>query len=205
MSNSMSVLPQFIYIVLVGLIATGFIVIGQAWISRRIGKQDCLKAVPPAHSPAVSTDTNAREGSIGEWEALSIIRRPLLTASETAFFRALQDAVGTDCVIFTQIPLWTMLDTASADPKLYRAFRNRISLKRVDFALMNAATMEPYMVVELDDRSHKREDRMKRDAFVEAVLDRAGIPLLRIPVASTYPTPKLRQLLGINSPQTRTA
>lgn len=201
----MSVLPQFIYIVLVGLIATGFIVIGQALITRRVGKRDCLKAVAPTNSPAVSTDTNSQEDLIGELEAHSIIRRPLLTASETAFFRALQEAVGTDYVIFTQIPLWTMLDTASADPKLSRSFRNRISLKRVDFALMNAATMEPYMVVELDDRSHKREDRMKRDAFVAAVLDRAGIPLLRIPVAPTYFPPKLKQLLGINNVQKRTA
>jgi hypothetical protein len=40
--------------------------------------------------------------------------------------------------------------------------------------------LEPYLVIELDDRSHEQEKRVKRDAFVASVLDRAGIPLVRI-------------------------
>ena len=59
--------------------------------------------------------------------------------------------------------------------------------------------------IELDDRSHEREDRVKRDAFVASVLKQVGIPLVRIPVASTYTSIKLRQLLGIDVPQTRLA
>ncbi len=36
------------------------------------------------------------------------------------------------------------------------------------------------MAIELDDNSHNLEERKQRDGFVEKVLEKAGIPLLRI-------------------------
>ena len=108
-------------------------------------------------------------------------------------------------VSVTQLPLWTIIDTANEDNRLGTIFRNRISLKRVDFVLVDPLTLEPQAVIELDDRSHEREDRVKRDAFVASVLKQVGIPLVRIPVASTYTSIKVRQLLGIDVPQTRLA
>ena len=136
-------------------------------------------------------------------EAGTLTRRPLLTATETKFFRALLEAVGTRYI--TQLPLWTMIETATEDNRLATILRNRISLKRVDFVLVDPLTLEPQAVIELDDRSHEREERVKRDAFVASVLKHVGIPLVRIPVASTYASPKLRQLLDIDVPQTRLA
>ncbi|MGH7242876.1 MAG: DUF2726 domain-containing protein, partial [Phycisphaerales bacterium] len=48
---------------------------------------------------------------------------------------------------------------------------------------------------ELDDKSHTREDRQQRDDFVNRALQAAGIPLLRIPAASTYNPAALEQLI----------
>ena len=41
-------------------------------------------------------------------------------------------------------------------------------------------------VVELDDRSHLRPDRIARDKFVDAALAEAGIPILHYPVRAEY-------------------
>jgi Protein of unknown function (DUF2726). len=98
-----------------------------------------------------------------------------------------------------------MIDTPVQNRKTFTAFRNRINLKRIDFVLADPATLEPYMVIELDDRSHEREDRMKRDAVVASVLDRAGITLIRIRVSAMYSPHRLRNQLGLTIPQERSA
>ncbi len=200
MVKSVSILPLFFYMVIAGLIVvTGLSIIGRAWMSARR-----KRGLNPIHR-ADARVTTIKDGASDLYEVGTLTCRPLLTATETKFFRALQDAVGTRYIIFTQLPLWTMIDTATDDNRLATIARNRISLKRVDFVLADPVTLEPQTVIELDDRSHEREDRLKRDIFVASVLKQVGIPLVRIPVASTYAAPKIRQLLGIEVPQTRSA
>ena len=181
------------------IVVTGLTIMGRAWMSTR-----CKRGLKPNHR-ADARVTTIEDSASDLFEVGSLIRRPLLSATETKFFRALQDAVGTRYLIFTQLPLWTMIDTATDDDRFATIVRNRISLKRIDFVLVDPVTLEPQTVIELDDRSHEREDRVKRDTFVASVLKQVGIPLVRIPVASTYASPKIRQLLGIDVPQTRLA
>jgi very-short-patch-repair endonuclease len=50
----------------------------------------------------------------------------------------------------------------------------------VDFVLADASTLEPRLAIELDDRSHGRPEAKERDAFKDAVLAAAGMPLLRV-------------------------
>ena len=73
----------------------------------------------------------------------------------------------------------------------WRAF-NRISAKHLDFVLCDAA-WRPVLALELDDRSHERPDRRRRDRLVEQALARAGLPLLRLRPARSWP--ELPQLL----------
>lgn len=202
MVKSVSVIPLYFYMLIAGLIfVTGLIIIGRASMSAR--RKQRLNPSDRANTRRVTAIKD--NGASDVCEAGTLTRRPLLTATETKFFRALQEAVGTRYIIFTQLPLWTMIETATEDNRLATILRNRISLKRVDFVLVDPLTLEPQAVIELDDRSHEREDRVKRDAFVASVLKQVGIPLVRIPVASTYASPKLRQLLDIDVPQTRLA
>ncbi|MBR3404955.1 MAG: DUF2726 domain-containing protein, partial [Firmicutes bacterium] len=60
------------------------------------------------------------------------------------------------------------------------SFFNRIKAKHTDFILVEPETLEVLAVVELDDPSHEREDRIERDEFVDHVYEAAGIPLLHI-------------------------
>lgn len=65
-------------------------------------------------------------------------------------------------------------------------FRNMIDRKHVDFLLCDLTTMRPLCGIELDDASHRREDRQQRDEFVNRVFQTAGLPLVRIPVRTGY-------------------
>ncbi|MGB9236823.1 MAG: DUF2726 domain-containing protein [Terriglobales bacterium] len=44
----------------------------------------------------------------------------------------------------------------------------------------------------LDDRSHLRWDRMKRDAFVDEIMKSVGLRILHVPAAYSYDADALR-------------
>jgi hypothetical protein len=56
--------------------------------------------------------------------------------------------------------------------------------------------MEPVVAVELDDRSHEREDRRQRDALVDRVFKAAELPILHIPAAKGYVTHEIQARLS---------
>ena len=55
---------------------------------------------------------------------------------------------------------------------------NKIKAKHIDFALADEDT-SIVALIELDDSSHARPDRVERDDFVNAVLANTGYTLLR--------------------------
>lgn len=57
---------------------------------------------------------------------------------------------------------------------------NKIKSKHIDFVLCSNDYCCPKILVELDDSSHDKKAREKRDAFVNQVAECAFIPLLRI-------------------------
>ena len=54
-----------------------------------------------------------------------------------------------------------------------------INGKSVDFLLIEKNTLKPILAIELDDWSHKREDRIARDEKVKNILQQADIRLAR--------------------------
>lgn len=131
--------------------------------------------------------------------AITLSQRPILTTTETQFFRVLQAAVGKQYIIFPQLPLWTLIQANSNDQKATCAFNNQINLKRIDFVLVNSASLMPYMAIELDDQSHERPDRQRRDAFVDNVLNQAGIKIIHIPASATYDMQTIGAQIGLTS------
>lgn len=126
-----------------------------------------------------------------------LIQRPVLTPAEAQFFRVLQAAVGSEYIIFPQLSIWTLIEPAVKDSPAARAFTNRINLKRIDFLLVESTTLRPYMAIELDDRSHQRDERQKRDAFVDEVFHRAGLTLIHISGGAGYNPETIRKQLGL--------
>ena len=103
----------------------------------------------------------------------------LLTRAEREFFNVLERAVAGQYYIFPQLALdkIVMLDGKGS---LKGGYRNKIDLKSVDFVLFDKQNISPVLVIELDDYTHQRPDRQKRDGFVDRVLNHCEIPILHI-------------------------
>ena len=78
-----------------------------------------------------------------------------------------------------QVRLADAVEIVPRDPSLRRSALARVAQKSVDFAVVDTKGRVA-LVIELDDRSHDRPERRRRDEMVDAVLDHCGIPIKRI-------------------------
>lgn len=122
-------------------------------------------------------------------------RSSLLTPAETKFYRVLQGAVVGDWPIFAMVRLADVIQVKRKTPG-YRRWFNPIVGKHVDFVICDPETLEPRVAIELDDATHDTPARIERDKLVNAALDAAGLPLLRVRVAGNYDQAALRKSLA---------
>jgi hypothetical protein len=97
------------------------------------------------------------------------VRDDFLTPAELNFYRVLKSAVSDQALIFTKVNLGDLFYAKSSDYGEYRTYTNKIDRKHVDFILCDPATVQPILGIELDDKSHQRQDRQERDEFVENI------------------------------------
>jgi very-short-patch-repair endonuclease len=102
-----------------------------------------------------------------------------MTRAEHECYDALVVAVGEKYYIFPQVHLPSIVDNKVVGQNWKGAFRH-ISQKSVDFVLCDKEYISPKLVIELDDRTHERQDRINRDIEVERILKDVGLPLLRL-------------------------
>lgn len=102
----------------------------------------------------------------------------LVSRPEHEFFDILVEILGNQYQIFTQVHLPTILDHKVAGQNWKGAF-SHINGKSVDFVICDKAYIKPLLAIELDDKSHEREDRIERDGEVEQMLKEAGMPFVR--------------------------
>ena len=106
-------------------------------------------------------------------------RKFLISPAEHECYDALVLAVGEKYHVFPQVHLPSILDHKIVGQNWKGAF-SHINQKSVDFVLCDKACISPVLAIELDDKSHEREDRVERDAEVERMLEEAKLPLLRL-------------------------
>ena len=125
-------------------------------------------------------------------------RRGGFGESELKFHEVLQEAVGDEVVLMGKVRLADILTVKKdTEGSRWRSAFNRIQSKHLDYAACDPETYAIVFVVELDDRSHEQKDRQERDAFVEAALAHAGVPLYRFPVEESYSVKEIRkQIFG---------
>ncbi len=112
------------------------------------------------------------------------LRDNFLSPAEFSFYKVFLSLVGTRLTIQSKVRLADIFFVARPNENL--AFFNRIAQKHLDFLVCDSITMKPLFGVELDDSSHKRNDREKRDDFLGEICQVAGFPLLRVPVQREY-------------------
>ena len=103
----------------------------------------------------------------------------LLTMNEKAFYRQLCSfAAKKNMTVFTKVRLLDLLEPVKNQPK-YKTYFYKVQAKHVDFVLCDTKLVARY-IIELDDNSHNTQDRIRRDQFVDLVLQAVGYKVLRL-------------------------
>src|SRR4051812_37399230 len=120
-----------------------------------------------------------------------------LSPAERSFFGVLQQAVGSDFIVFAKIRLADIVRPVKNPSRSgWRSAFNRISGKHVDFTLCDPGRLTVLLAVELDDRSHGSLERGFRDNLVDSALSDAGIPILRVPARHSYAPMQVREKIN---------
>lgn len=106
----------------------------------------------------------------------------LLTKNEWAFYKDLKKVTDKyNLHILSKIRLADLVEVKSGlDNKTRMKYFGKIKSKHIDFALCNPENLSILLLIELDDSSHDRSDRMERDSFVENLFQETGYKLLRV-------------------------
>ena len=101
----------------------------------------------------------------------------LLTKNEYYFFKKLKDITDEkNLQILAKIRLADLVEV-NQGTKDWNKYFNRIKSKHIDFAI--ADNMKIIALIELDDSSHEKDNRVKRDDFVNNVLSTSGYTIIR--------------------------
>jgi hypothetical protein len=118
----------------------------------------------------------------------------ILTNAEKEFYVALANAVHPELVVFPKVRVADIVEVnAPRHSRGWQSAFNRIGQKHVDFVLCRATTLETLGAVELDDSTHQRQDRQRRDEFVDRVLTDAGLKVIRVRCEATYSKGAIRR------------
>lgn len=117
-----------------------------------------------------------------EGQGLSYVRAKFLTEREKAFYpylKSVADKLGYTVSVKARLgDLVTGAHsqfTSEGGKELFKVQR-----KHVDFVLFDPVAMEVKLIIELDDTTHDRQDRVNRDVFVDNVLEGTNYKILHI-------------------------
>lgn len=163
-------------------------------MSAETEKPGCLSLITRlfGSQPKESAKTRADKRKT-EWLPY-LVRDSVLSAAEISFYHVLRSVVEDSAVITPKVRLVDIFYVSQ--PHKNGSFFNRIVQKHLDFLLCDPATMKPLVGIELDDSSHQRSERQKRDVFVDAVFAAANLPLLRFPARQSYNPQQISSQLG---------
>ncbi len=140
-------------------------------------------ALPP-EAPLVTPPVQEARRGAAPAEYTYALRDDFLSPAEASFFHVLRAAVAADYLIFPKVRLADLVFPPRQEGQ-FGAWQ-RINRKHIDFVLCAPRTLRPLVALELDDRSHRRPDRLERDAFVDRVFADAGLPLVHVPARRSY-------------------
>lgn len=120
--------------------------------------------------------------------------RRLMTPNEVEFYHRLRRALPVSFIALPQVSMGALIDTCylPGHPH-YWAARQEFSGRVCDFVVCNAQTLEPQLVIELDDRMHNFAKDRRRDSLVA----KAGYRTLRFWSRAKPDIPTLRRKLEV--------
>lgn len=109
-----------------------------------------------------------------------------LSRPEAEFLSVLRGIVGGRYEVYAQVPLVSVIDKNGS------AFRNEL-FRVVDYLIADPANSTPLLLIELNDASHARRDRVERDRKVAEICACAGIPLIAFTFEQAKNVPEVKK------------
>jgi len=126
-----------------------------------------------------------------------VLKGSLVTPAERSFLGCLESVVSPDIRVFVKVRLADLFEVErNLDRSMRQSAFNKINSKHIDFVLCRADDLFPILAIELDDKTHEREDRRKRDGFLDEMFAASTLPLIRFKVQRTYQSEAIAQRLN---------
>lgn len=106
-------------------------------------------------------------------------KKRIMSTSEIKFYNLLKDVLEGNYIIWPQVNLAAVVDK---NPHYhysnnYRKFQNEL-FRNVDFGIFDKDTFELKLLIELNDQSHNKPNRKKRDEKVKLLCNKCGYNLI---------------------------
>lgn len=126
-------------------------------------------------------------------------RKNLLTKNEYIFYKNLKNfADKYNLQILSKIRVADIVEPKpNANKSEWFSDFGKIKSKHVDFALANKDNLYILCLIELDDNTHQKPDRIERDKFIDQVYQSVGIPIIHTKQFNQQTETQLRYVLGI--------
>lgn len=98
-------------------------------------------------------------------------KNSIMTECEKAYFKAIQECVVPNYTVQPQINLASIIDKTA-----HSRYRNEL-FRNIDFGIFDA-NYSLVLLIEINDQTHMKKDRIERDSKVKAICAEAGIPLV---------------------------
>lgn len=118
-----------------------------------------------------------------------IAKDSLLTPTEITYYDTLTEIIGGKYLLFPQINLASVVDKEGKTNARTELFRN------IDFGVFDY-NFKPILLIEINDNSHTRKDRIERDKKVAKILKKAKLPLVTFWVKDGIDVNAMRAVLA---------
>lgn len=117
-----------------------------------------------------------------------------MTTAEHHVFDQLLKIAGEKYHVFPQVH-YSKIMYAEGQQNFHNPWFNKIDRKSADFVLFDKHDISPVLVIEHDDKTHNRKDRIERDDFIDHTLEKSGISIVHVrPFATEEELKKLLQV-----------
>lgn len=126
--------------------------------------------------------------------------KPLLTDQEVQLYNLLRLAVEDRYLLFTQIPLWSILDLRVPSGMPPAETLRELALTRATFVLVHPGSRLVEKVVQVERPAPEAEADGASDSLFDGALRAAGVQLVRLSPLHTYTVPGLVTVLDLADP-----
>lgn len=137
----------------------------------------------------------------GEPAGMAFVPKPLLTDQEAQLYNLLRLAVEDRYLLFTQIPLWSLLElrVPSGTPPVETL--RELALKRATFVLVHPGSRLVEKVVQVERPIPDDVSEGLHDGLFESALRTAGVQVVRLSPQHVYTVPGLITVLDLAEPE----